>query len=115
MCPLRCRSAKRRPTSPLTSRAISVRIACAVFFLRRQCILDGAQRTDLFTDLDDLAAEFLEAVKRRDLLLCFAQARWGIEGLGDGLAPDFTSQPKVVAVAGIVASGAVAARFAAPA
>jgi hypothetical protein len=42
------------------------------FFLRRQRLPDGAQRTDLFTDLDDLAAEFLKTVKRRDLLLRFA-------------------------------------------
>ena len=83
------------------------------FFLRRQRLLDGAQRTDLFTDLDDLAAEFLKMVKRRDLLLRFAHDRWRIKGLSDGLALDSASQPKVGAVAGIITFGAMAARFAA--
>lgn len=109
--PLRWRSANTRPSSVVTSRATSAWIVRAVFFLRRQRILDRTQSTDLFADLDELTAEFLKTMKRRNLLLCLAEERRGRERLRDGLAPGFTSQAKVWTVAGIVAFGAMTARL----
>lgn len=52
-------------------------------------------------------------MERSHFLLRFAQAHRGIECLGDGLVSNLTRQPKVGAVARIVALGAVASRFAA--
>jgi len=98
--------------SMVTSRAISVWIISAVFFLWRECLLDRAQRTDLLTDLDDLSAEFLKTMKGRHFLLRFTQTR-SIKGLGYGLTLNLTGQPKIGGVAGIVRLGAVASWFAA--
>src|SRR5947208_1708998 len=52
-------------------------------------------------------------MERGHFLLCFAQGHRRVECLGDGLVPNLTCQPKVGAVARIVAFGAVASRFAA--
>ena len=52
-------------------------------------------------------------MKRRHFLLRFAQHGRRIKGLSNGLALHFTRQPKIRAVARILALGAVASRFAA--
>jgi hypothetical protein len=68
---LRC-SWKMRRSIALTSRAISCWIVSAVFFLRRQNLFDRPHPADFFIDLNQILAQFPEAVKLRHFFLRLA-------------------------------------------
>jgi hypothetical protein len=89
---LRSRKMMRRSCS--TSRATSCRIASAVFFLRRLCLLlDGTDMTDLGVDVDKLTAESFEFAELGDFPLRFAQRGRVWQRLRNSLAFRFKGQP----------------------
>jgi hypothetical protein len=64
----------------------------AVFFLRRQRVFDRPQSADLFIDLNQILAQFPEAVELCHFLLRLAQGDRRGEGLGNSLTLDLPRQ-----------------------
>jgi hypothetical protein len=101
MPPVCFRSAKIRPDSVVTSRAISVRIASAVFFLRGKRILRRPSAADQSIDLNELTDELLEATEFGNLSFGFFLSGGTRKRFGNGPALHFVGQPRIRAVRGL--------------
>src|ERR1035437_4143124 len=107
-CPDLRRPLKMTCNNRSTSRATSRRIASAVFFLGCwRDLLHGPQLADLFIDIQQLIAQFPEALALGDLALRFRQTGRRGKCFGDGFAIHLACQSIVGAVAGITGPMAV--------
>ena len=99
-CPVLRRPLKMTRSSWSTSRAISWRIASAVFFLwRLRLLLDWPQVANLSTHVDKLTAELLEFAKLGDLPFGLVDSGRVGERFRNGLALDLEGQAEIGAVA----------------
>src|SRR5260370_39131813 len=106
---------KATPGMRVTSSLTSCWIASAVFFLRRERVLDRAYAANLLIDIHKVTAQLLVVAKGGDLMLGLALSGWAGKAFRHRLALPFVSQTQVRAVAWVIGPMTVTAGTSAPA
>jgi hypothetical protein len=98
-----------------TSRATSLRIVSAVFFLGgRRGLFHWAQTTDLPIDADQIVGQALEFTVLGDLALGFTDGSRGWKALRDRLAFNLLGELGIRPVSRVIGFGAMARGFPTP-